>query len=120
MFPPQGLCTCYSLCLECSFARDLQGLRTPCNQRACMLSHFSCVRLFVTPWIIACEAPLSMGFSRQEYYSGLSCPPPGDLPDTGIEPVYLMSPALAGGFFTTGATWEAHSLSLSGIISLHR
>jgi len=48
-----------------------------------------------------------MGFSRQEYWSGLPCPPPGDLPNPGIEPRYLMSPALAGGFFTTSITWEA-------------
>ena len=48
-----------------------------------------------------------MGFSRQEYWSGLPCPPPGDLPDPGIEPVPIMSPALAGRFFTTSATWEA-------------
>ena len=48
-----------------------------------------------------------MGFSRQEYWSGLPCPPPADLPDPGIEPVSLMSPALAGGFFTTSTTWEA-------------
>ena len=50
-------------------------------------------------------APLSMGFSRQESWSGLPCPPPGDLPSPGMEPE---SPALMGGFFTTGATWEAH------------
>ena len=56
-----------------------------------MLSHFSRVRLFETLWTIAHQAPLSMGFSRQEYWSGLPCPPPGDLPDPGIEP---MSPAL--------------------------
>ena len=47
----------------------------------CMLSHFILVRLFVTPWTAACQAPLSMGFSRQEYWSGLPCPPRGDLPD---------------------------------------
>ena len=70
-----------------------------------MLSRFSCVRLFVTLWIIACQAPLSMGFSREKYWSGLPCPPPGDLPDPGTEPVSLMSPALAGGFFTTSTTW---------------
>ena len=58
-------------------------------------------------WTVACQAPLSMGFSRQEYWSGLPCPPSGDLPDPGIEPSSLMSPALAGGFFTTGAIWEA-------------
>jgi len=48
-----------------------------------------------------------MGFSRQEYWSGLPCLPPGDLPDPGIEPGSLVSPVLAGGFFTTSATWEA-------------
>ena len=48
----------------------------------------------------ACQAPLSMGFSRQDYWSGLSCPPPGDLTDAGIEPTALTSPALAGRFFT--------------------
>ena len=53
---------------------------------ACVLSHFSHVRLFVTLWTVACQAPLSMGFSRQEYWSGLPCPPPRDLPNPGIEP----------------------------------
>ena len=56
------------------------------------------VRLFGTPWTIAHQAPLSMEFSRQEYWSGLPFPPPGDLPDTGIEPV---SPALVSRFLTT-------------------
>ena len=69
-----------------------------------LLSHFSRVRLSATPWTIARQAPLSMGCSRQEYWSGLPCPPPGDLPQPGMEPV---SPALAGGFFTISATWEA-------------
>ena len=73
----------------------------------CLLSHFSRVRLFATPWTAALQAPLSMGFSRQEYWSGLPCPPPGDLPHPGIEPASLMSPALAGGFFTTSATWKS-------------
>ena len=53
---------------------------------------------FVTPWTAALQAPLSMGFPRQEYWSGLPFPSPGDLPNPGIKP---MSPALAGGFFTT-------------------
>ena len=56
-----------------------------------MLSHFSCVQLFVTPWTVAHQAPLSMGFSRQEYWSGLPFPSPGNLPDPGIKPG---SPAL--------------------------
>ena len=58
----------------------------------------SCVRLFVTPWTVACQVPLSMGFSRQENWSGLPFPSPGDLSDPGMEP---MSPALAGKFFTS-------------------
>ena len=64
----------------------------------CMLSHASVVSNFATLWSIACQAPLSMGFFRQEYWSGLPCAPPGDLPNPGIEPASLMSPALAGGF----------------------
>ena len=56
-----------------------------------MLSHFSNVQISATPWTMACQAPLSMGFSRQEYWSWLPCPPPEDLPNPGIEP---MSPAL--------------------------
>ena len=72
-----------------------------------MLSHFSHVQLFVMLWTGALKAPLSMGFSRQEYWSELPYPPPGDLPNLGIEPASLMSPALAGGFFTTSTTWEA-------------
>ena len=72
-----------------------------------MVNHFSCVRLCATLWTVTCQAPLSMRFSRQEYRSGLPYPSPGDLPDPGIEPVSLMSPALAGVFFTTGTTWEA-------------
>ena len=65
---------------------------------AYMISHFSCVQLFATPWTIAWQAPLSMGFSRQEYWSRLPGPPPGDLPHPGMEPASLMSPALAGRF----------------------
>ena len=53
-----------------------------------------------------------MGFSRQEYWSGLPCPLPGDLPDLGIKPVSLMSPALAGEFFTTRATWDNPQICL--------
>ena len=70
---------------------------------------FRCVQLFVTLWTAACRAPLSIGFSRQEYWSELAFPSPGDLPNPGIELVSPMSPALAGMFFTTSVTWEAHS-----------
>ena len=64
------------------------------------LSCFSCVQLLATLWTVAHQAPLPMGFSRQEYWSGLPCPPPGDLPGPGIKPVSLASLALAVGFFT--------------------
>ena len=70
----------------------------------CVLNH---VQLFVTPQAVAQQAPLSMGFSRQVHCSGLTGPLPGDLLDPGMEPASLMSPALAGRFFTTRATWKA-------------
>ena len=62
---------------------------------------------------IACQAPLSVGFSRQEYWNGLPCPLPGDLPDPGIKPSSLTSPELAGGFYTT---WEALMILYVAII----
>ena len=60
----------------------------------CMLSHFSCVRLFATPCTVARQVPLPMGFPRQEYWSELPFPPPGHLPDSGIEPASPASSAL--------------------------
>ena len=65
--------------LESSFPRTLPDC-------VCTLSHLSPVGLFANPWAVARQAPLSMGFSKQEYWSGLPCPPPGDLPDPGIKP----------------------------------
>ena len=73
---------------------------------ACVLNRFSRVQLCATLWTVAYQDPLFMGFPRQESWSELPCPPPGDLPDPGIEPVSPESPALAGGFFTTSATWK--------------
>ena len=67
-------------------------------------SRFSHIQLFATLWTVARQAPLSMRFSRQGYWSGLLCPPPGDLPDPGTESSSPVSPALAGRFFTTSAT----------------
>ena len=74
----------------CKCAGMLKSCLTHCNPMVCSPLGFS-----------------SMGFSRQEYWSGLPCPPPGDLPEPEMEPASLMSPALSGGFFTTNATWEA-------------
>ena len=82
-----------------------------------MLSHFGRVRLFATLGTIAYQAPLSMGFSRQDHLSGFPSPPPGDLPDPGTEPESLMSPASAPGFFTTSATWETQLNGQSKAIS---
>ena len=59
------------------------------------------VQLFATPWTVAYQAPPSMGFSKQEYWSGLAFPSPGDLPDPGTEPMSPVAPVLAGEFFTT-------------------
>ena len=73
---------------------------------ACLLCHFSRVDS-ATLWTVAHQASLSMGFSRQERWSGLPCLPPGDLPDPGIEPSPLLFPALAGRFITTSDNWEA-------------
>ena len=70
-----------------------------------VLSCFSHVWLSATPWTVARQAPLSMGFSRQEYLSLLPCPLPGDLPNPGFEPESLTPPALAGRVFTTSTTW---------------
>ena len=64
----------------------------------CVLSR---IQPFATPWTVTLQAPLSMGFSQQEYWSGLPFPPPGDLPNPGIEPASPVSPTLAGEFFTT-------------------
>ena len=71
-----------------------------------MLHSFSHVSLFVTLWTVACQAPLSMGFSRQEYWSGLPFPPQGYLHDPEIKLASIMFPALVGKFFTTSTTWE--------------
>ena len=62
------------------------------------MKSFSCVQLFATPWIVALQVPLSMGFSRHEYWSGLPCPPPGDLAHPGIKPSCVS--CIAGEFFT--------------------
>ena len=65
---------------------------------SCVLSH---IQHFATPWTVSCQASLSMGLSRQEYWSGLLFPPSGDLPDPGIESISPAAPAWAGRFFTT-------------------
>ena len=77
-----------------------------------LLSHFSPVQLFATPWTDTHQAPLSKGFSRQEFWSGLPCPPPGELPNPEVKLTSLASPALAGRFFNTNATWEKPRLDI--------
>ena len=83
-----------------------------------VLSCFSCVRLCAALWVVACQAPLSMGFSFQEQWSGLPFASPGifQTADPGIKPMYLMSPALVvgggGWFFTTSAPWAAQRASV--------
>ena len=78
------------------------------------------VQLYATQWTVACQASLSKGFFRQEYWSELPCSPPGDLPNPGITPASFMSPALAGEFFTTSVIWESESHSVvSDCLQLH-
>ena len=79
--------------------------------KGCMLSHFSRVRFCVTPRTVTLQDPLSMGFSRQECWSGLPCPPPGGLPHPGIEPTPLKSPELAGRVLTASTTWGVRTKS---------
>ena len=86
------------------FNKDLEN---DCMLSAQWLSH---VRLFTATWTVACQTPLPIGFSRQEYWSGVPFNTLEDLPDPRIKPMSLVSSALAGRFFTTGATWETHTL----------
>ena len=85
-------------------------------RHACWVA-YSCIRLFETQWTVAHQALLSMGFSRQKYWSGLQFPTPGDLPNPGIKSASLMSPSLAGGFFTTSCTWEIFPVGGKGLIN---
>ena len=94
------------------------GLNTQ-SYSAAVPSHFNHVQPFATLWTVAHQAPLSTGFSRQEYWSGLPRSPPGALPDPGIKSVSLTPPALAGGFFTTSAIWEAQ-YKATHVTKLHR
>ena len=82
----------------------------------CVLSCFSCVRFLVTLWTTAHQAPLSMGSSRQEFWSGLLCPSLGDLPNPGVKPMSLTSPALARVLFTTSSAWDV--IKYQGLNSL--
>ena len=91
--------------LICLVSRNIFSIYVILRESACvlcMLSHFHCVRLSETLRTVARQAPLSIGFSRQEYWIGQPCPSPEDLPNPGMNPVSFMSPALAGGFITSG------------------
>ena len=91
-------------------ARQLKSLRK-FYRKISLLSMFSCSVMFnsfATPWTAACQPPLSMRFSRQEYWSGLPFPSPGHLPNWGIEPTSFMSPAFAGRFFTAAPPWKPY------------
>ena len=85
----------------------VHSIHSPKSHSDIVPSCFSHAPLFATVLTLALQAPLSMGFFRQEYWSRLPCPPPGYLPNPGIQPTSLRSLALAGRFFTTSATWKA-------------
>ena len=79
--------------------------------------HFSRIQLSATPWTGAYQALLFMGFLSQEYWSGLPCCSPENLPDPGIKPMSLMSPAVGGRFFITSTNWEAYLTDLVSLIN---
>ena len=112
--------------LQRQLPHHILGFCLNLNPMACpagSCSHYMCCdalshdQLFATLWTVACQAPLSMGFSRQEYWSGLLCPPPGDLPDPGIESMSVRSPALVGGLFTISTPWEVHPVTFFPLTS---
>ena len=113
-----NLCLClqvaFSPCLFMSFSLDLGPTlnQHEFTLHGCVLSGFCFVRLFGTLWTVFREATQSMGFSRQEYWSRLLCPPPGGILNPGVKPPSLTSPALAGRFFNTNATWEKPRLDI--------
>ena len=81
----------------------------------CVLSPFSHVQFFATLWTVACQAPLSMGFSKQEYWNGLPFPSPGDLPEPRFELVSPVSPALTDRFFTVEPPGKPSKSALIGM-----
>ena len=102
--------------MKCEAAESPTQVSRSCTQQpVCtfVLSRFSRVWLFATPWTVVCQAPLSVTFSRQEYWSRLPRPSLGDLLDPGIEPASHGSPALAGRFFTTSASSESPATILT-------
>ena len=102
------------MCISCILIYCLHWGHHILKLLACcvlMLSHFSCVCLFGTLWTVAHRVPLSMGFSRQEYWNGFPFPSLGDLPNPGIESTSFMSPALAGRFFITKVPGKPNHLT---------
>ena len=116
-FPREGPCTSEKPSHRTSKGKGSEEFQFPLQCHLARRTFQSCVHACSVasvvsnslrpPRTVACQTPLSMGFSRQESWSGLLSPPPGDLPNPEIKPASLMSPALAGRLFTTSATWEA-------------
>ena len=106
----KGTSTHDVICSRLIFRKTQAAAKTKCTHHkcACAESLQSCPT-FLSLWTIVRQVPLSMGFSRQEYWNGFSCPPPGDLPNPAIKAETLMPPASSARYFTTSATWEAHS-----------
>ena len=116
IFTTQGLNSRLFCLLHWKWVVGSLLLMTPGKSQIIVVQSLSHVQLFATLWTVGHQGPLSMAFSRPEYWSGLPCPPPGDLPDPGIKPESLMSPALAGGFFTTKCHLRRPSSSILYVI----
>ena len=96
-------------CIFCKLKKKKTNTQTSGVAHTCRLSRFSRVQLCAMPWTVAFQAPLSRELFRQQCWSRLPCPSPGDLPNPWIKPASLTSSTLAGGFFTTRATWETRN-----------
>ena len=102
-----------NICINSQVLPAFRSIKLGGNTRKTAIKRCLCVRvlsrvwLFAIPWTVALQVPLFVEFSQQEYWNGLPLPLPGDLPNPGIEPASLVSPALAGRFLTANATWKA-------------
>ena len=104
----KGISTCDVICSHLIF-RETQAKTKYTHHNYTSAKALQSCPTFLTLWTLVLQVPLSMGFSRQEYWNGFSCPPPGDLPNPEIKSESLMPPASSARYFTTSATWEACS-----------
>ena len=111
----KGISTCDVICSHLIF-RETQAKTKYTHHNYTSAKALQSCPTFLTLWTLVLQVPLSMGFSRQEYWNGFSCPPPGESSQPRIEPISLISLAVAGGFFTPRVTWEAPRTCVQDLI----